>query len=349
MPTIRDIAGHLGLSKSAVSLALQESERIPETTRARVREAAQALGYRPNPVFTQMMRAVRHSGPVRARAILGILHGFSDSHPERSIPFHGEWVAGARERAEALGYVVDEIWMTQPGMSARRLGSVLHARGIASLVIAPLPEKRRIELDWSRFSAVTAGLFLLEPRLSRVVPNHQQAMLLCLQKLQQRGYRRIGFVLEDWLDDFAAFHFMSPFLWFQHELPAAERVPVFAMTRSGQKPFNTWYRKHRPEAVILTGSKGYSWLIATGARVPAETGVVFTQSTGAPANFCSVDEQARRLGAAAIDLVLSEASHGERGVPINPKTVFTEVAWRDGVSLRETGPAISTPNLTPFF
>ena len=62
-----------------------------------MREAAQALGYRPNPVFTQMMRAVRHSGPVRARAILGILHGFSDSHPERSIPFH-------MEALEALPY-----------------------------------------------------------------------------------------------------------------------------------------------------------------------------------------------------------------------------------------------------
>lgn len=349
MPTIRDIAAHLGLSKSAVSLALQESERIPEITRARVRHAADELGYRPNPVFAQMMRSVRHAEPIRTRAILGILHGFSDSHPERSVPFHGEWVAGARERAEGLGYVVDEIWMTQPGMGARRLGSVLHARGIASLVIAPLPEKRRVELDWTRFSAVTAGLFLLEPRLSRVVPNHQQAMLLCLQKLQQRGYRRIGFVLEEWLEEFAAFHFTSPFLWFQQQVPAAERVPIFAMTRGGQKAFNSWYRKHRPSAVILTGSKGFSWLSACGARVPEETGVVFTQSTGAPTTFCSVDEQPRRLGAAAIDLVLGEASHGERGVPANPKTVFTEVAWREGRSLREFGPACSLPNLTPFF
>ncbi len=348
MPTIRDIAAHLGLSKSAVSLALQESPRIPETTRARVRQAAQALGYRPNPVFTQMMRAVRHSGPVRTRAILGILHGFSESHPERSVPFHGEWVAGARERAESLGYVVDEIWMTQPGMSARRLGSVLHARGIASLVIAPLPEKRRIDLDWSRFSAVTAGLFLLEPRLSRVVPNHQQAMLLCLQQLMARGYQRIGFILEGWLEEFATFHFVAPFLWFQHQIGPRQVIPLFETRGHTQKEFNSWYRKHRPQAVIVTGSAGLTWLRATGARVPDEVGVVFTQSTGAPAGFCSVDEQPRRLGAAAIDLVLSEASHGERGIPANPKTVFTEIGWSEGTSLRRIGDAAKSVNLEPF-
>jgi LacI family transcriptional regulator len=348
MPTIRDIAAHLGLSKSAVSLALQESARIPETTRARVRQAALTLGYRPNPVFTQMMRAVRHSGPVRTRAILGILHGFSDSHPERSVPFHGEWVAGARERAEDLGYVVDEIWMTQPGMSSRRLNSVLHARGIASVVIAPLPEKRRVDLDWSRFSAVTAGLFLLEPRLSRVVPNHQQAMLLCLQQLMNHGYQRIGFVLEGWLEAFASFHFASPFLWFQHQIDPPQAIPIFETQGRTQKQFNSWYRRHRPQALIVTGSAGLTWLRNAGARVPDDVGVVFTQSTGAPAGFCSVDEQPRRLGAAAIDLVLSEASHGERGIPANPKTVFTEIGWSEGTSLRRIGDAVRPVNLEPF-
>lgn len=348
MSTIRDIAAHLGLSKSAVSLALQESPRIPETTRARVRDAALALGYRPNPVFAQMMRAVRHSGPVRTRAILGILHGFSDSHPARSVPFHGEWVAGARERAESLGYVVDEIWMTQPGMSARRLGSVLNARGISSLVIAPLPEKRRVELDWSRFSAVTAGLFLVEPRLSRVVPNHQQAMLLCLQQLAARGYKRIGLVLEGWLEAFAAFHFASPFLWFQHQLDRRQRIPILEAHHGVQREFRTWFRKHRPQVIIATGSECVSWLRQTGARIPEDVGVVFTQSTGAPPTFCSVDEQPRRLGAAAIDLVLSEASHGEQGIPANPKTVFTEIGWCEGSSLQTVGPPIEVPLLHQF-
>lgn len=44
--------------------------------------------------------------------------------------------------------------------------------------------------------------------------------------------------------------------------------------------------------------------------------------------------------------MLSGACHGARGVPANPKPVFTEIAWRDGQSLPEGGPVINTFNLS---
>lgn len=46
--TLRDIAHALGLSASTVSRALAGHQRIPEPTRAKVRELAQKLGYSPN-------------------------------------------------------------------------------------------------------------------------------------------------------------------------------------------------------------------------------------------------------------------------------------------------------------
>lgn len=345
MATIRDIAARLGLSKSAVSLAFRDHPRISPKTRERVLAAARELGYRPNPVFAQMMRAVRSSGPVHARAIVGILHGFSDPQPARSVPFHGEWVAGARARAEGLGYLVNEIWMTQPGMSARRLSAVIQARGINSVVIAPLPERRRVELDWKQFSAVGAGLFLVEPRLSRVVPNHQQGMIVCLQQLMARGYTRIGLALESWLEPFASFHFSAPFLWYLEQIPAARRVPIFRQDGRGRGGFSSWFRRYKPDAVIVTGIQGVSWLRSCGAEIPQDVGVVFTQSTSAPPGYCSVDEQPRRMGAAAIDLLLVQMNHSEFGLPANPKTVFTDIGWIEGESLRQVGPAVTAPRL----
>lgn len=47
-PTIRDVAARAGVSKSLVSLALQDSPRVAEATRATIRRAADELGYRPN-------------------------------------------------------------------------------------------------------------------------------------------------------------------------------------------------------------------------------------------------------------------------------------------------------------
>jgi LacI family transcriptional regulator len=46
--TIQDLADHLGLDKSTVSLALRGSRRISENTQRRVVQAARERGYRPN-------------------------------------------------------------------------------------------------------------------------------------------------------------------------------------------------------------------------------------------------------------------------------------------------------------
>jgi LacI family transcriptional regulator len=59
--TIKDIAKALGLSVSTVSRALSGSGRIPEATCARVREAAESLGYMPNRA-AQILVGKRNSG-----------------------------------------------------------------------------------------------------------------------------------------------------------------------------------------------------------------------------------------------------------------------------------------------
>ncbi|HRI81805.1 MAG TPA: LacI family DNA-binding transcriptional regulator [Opitutaceae bacterium] len=345
MATIRDIAARTGLSKSAVSLALRESPRIPAETRELVLAAARALNYRPNPMFSHMMRSVRATGPMQARATLGILHGFAEPQPARSVPYHAEWLAGARERAEALGYAVDELWMKEPGMSARRLSDIIRARGISALLIAPLPERRGVQLDWEHFTAVTAGYSLVEPRLTRAVPHHQQAMLVCLQQLANRGYRRIGFALEKRMDPLARFNLSAPFEWFQSRLPRSRPVPVLELAGAPRAAFVRWLRRHRPEAVILTNRVQADWIRAEKLDVPQDIGVVATSRTVAPEGFCCVDHQPRRLGAAAVDLLIGQLNRGETGIPANPKTVFTDVTWSEGRSLRVVGPPLTEPKL----
>ena len=348
MATIRDIAARSGLSKSAVSLALREHPRIPAATRERVLVAARALGYRPNPVFSHMMRSVRATGPLRAQATLGILHGFAEPQPARSIPYHAEWVAGARLRAESLGYAIDELWMKEPGMSARRLSDIIRARGIHALLIAPLPERRGVQLDWEDFTAVTAGYSLVAPRLTRAVPNHQQAMLVCVQQLAARGYRRVGLALEKRMDPLVRFNLSAPFQWYQSRLPRTAAVPVLELAGAPRVAFLRWLRRHRPEAVIVTNRVQAEWIRAEKLAAPGDIGVVCTSRTVAPPDYCCVDQQPRRLGAAAVDLLIGQMNRGEVGLPANPKTVFTDVAWFDGKSLRVVGPPLTEPRLDFF-
>lgn len=345
MATIRDIAARSGFSKSTVSLALQKHPRIPAATREMVLKVAGELGYRANPVFAHMMRSVRSAGSLVERATFGILHGFPDPQLARSNPYHAEWVAGARERAGELAYIVDEIWMQQPGMSARRLSDIIRARGINALLIAPLPERRGVQLDWDCFTAVTAGYSLVEPRLSRVVPNHQQVMIICLRHLAARGYRRIGLLLNEGMDPLVRFNLAAPFLWYQSQTPKSAQVPIFNLEAGARAQFLRWFKRHRPEALVSVNGSIVDWLGAAGFVAPADVGLVFSSRTVAPPGFSCVDQQPRKLGAAAVDLLIGQMNRAEFGLPQNPKTVFTDAVWSEGTSLRQLRAPLTTPRL----
>jgi DNA-binding LacI/PurR family transcriptional regulator len=71
---IRAVARHAGVSPTTVSLVLNGKGSFPDVTRARVREAAEALGYRPHP-------AARSLAGIRTRVI-----GLAFSHRE-AMPF----------------------------------------------------------------------------------------------------------------------------------------------------------------------------------------------------------------------------------------------------------------------
>ena len=346
MPSIRQIAARAGYSKSTVSLVMQASSRIPEATRNHVLAVARELDYHANPVFAQMMRSVRKAKPLRTKATIGILHGFAEARPAQSIPYHAEWMEGARERAMQLGFATDELWMHAPRMSAQRLSRVILARGINAVLIAPLPpECPRVDLDWSHFAAVTAGYSLIAPRLSRAVPNYQQGVLVCLRQLAARGYRRIGMLIGPSVDPAARFNLLAPFTWYQQELRAAWRVPLFATASGSRRAFDRWRSRHRPEAVIVATREPFiDWLRDGSIRVPENLGVVCTSGTFGAPDYCCIDHQPRRIGAAAVDLLVGQVHRGDFGLSANPKTVFTDVAWSEGQSLRVLRAAVAQPS-----
>lgn len=134
---LKDLAGHLGLSPTTVSRALNGFPEVNEETRRRVAEAARRVNYRPNArakgLATGRAHAIGHVIPISARH-------------EIVNPIFGDFIAGAGEVYSRLGY--DMILTIVPDEDQERAYREIRSKGNVDGVIVhgPAEDDRRIPL-----------------------------------------------------------------------------------------------------------------------------------------------------------------------------------------------------------
>jgi D-alanyl-D-alanine carboxypeptidase len=128
---MREVAERAGVSRSAVSLALQQHPSIPVATRERIHAAAAELGYRKNPLVAALMRSRRSqttATPVRAN--LAYLTADVPNDAWRDAATLRSFHTSSAARADQRGFRLDEFSLTGPRMNPQRLAGLLKARGI---------------------------------------------------------------------------------------------------------------------------------------------------------------------------------------------------------------------------
>ena len=111
-PRIADVAREAGVSKTAVSFAFNSPERLAPETASRIRDVAEELGYRPNPVARMLtQRATRTLGVLTPQALSVMF----------SNPSFGAFAEGVALAAEEEGYALHFISPLH-GSLARAMG-----------------------------------------------------------------------------------------------------------------------------------------------------------------------------------------------------------------------------------
>jgi len=332
--TLRDIAKAAGVHFTTVGMALRGHPEISTATKKRIQTLAKQLGYRPDPMLSALNAYRNAKSRPRYQASIAWVNNWPEKEElHRNSSFH-EYYEGAKERADELGYVVEEFWLRGEGMHPSRLHDILLARNIEAVLLAPQPESRMfIPMDYSQFAVIAFG-YSLQPSVFHVVTNHHfHSMNLLLEHLQELDYRRVGlFVATDWNEkvENSLLGGLALARWRSKKL---KNVPPLLDSRTSDATLRKWLDTHKPD-VVVSHSGTYQRLVRLGYRVPEDVGFASMNLGSKEHPLSGLYQNNFQIGRAAVDFVVSMLHSGERGVPRIPMRTLVESEWKQGQTLR---------------
>jgi LacI family transcriptional regulator len=329
----RDIAARAGVSVSAVSLALRNHPKISEQVRKRIQRLATQMGYRADPKVTQLMEHLRTSRPHRQASKLAVLipeltaRQLDGYHPIK------EMLAGAREQAQESGFELEIFHLVQPAMTTARLRSILLARSIQGVFVAPFASGvGRINFDFTGFSAATAGYSIIDPLLHRSCPNYLQMMDETLEWVTRLGYSRVGLILTYRQGGIGHKLFTSSFLYYQQQVDAENRIPILPREQITDESLVKWVGDHRPEVIIGSGAMLQD-LKRLKVPIPSRIKFASLDLSEPPLQAAGVDHRYRLVGRETVKLIVTQILLNLTGVPDDPKVVLVDSHWRPGFTM----------------
>jgi len=343
----KDIAAQAGVSQMTVSLALRNSSRLPAPTRKKIQELAAALGYRRDPQVVSLLDYMRDRRTRRTVPVIGYLDAGADSSLRSRSLFLHELHAGACTRAEELGYRVESFFIGDPNCRLERIDAVLHARGIRGLILPALPVGQpTLPLRWEHFS--TVGVSLNTDALGHhlVASNFRQMMELAWTRLTDRGYQRIGLVIDRDFEARSHGDLSAHFLRLQRTVAGRDLPELLVAPQLTAENLHRWFRAEKPDAIVSLNSVVSLLLRRSGVAVPDEVGLAhLAASVSCPTGVSGVDRRPHLLGSIAIEQLARQLQLNEYGIPRNQFITLVEGVWVEGRSLRSASPTTSTARL----
>ncbi len=328
--TLSDIAEQVGLSLATVSYALRQHAKISAATRARVATAARKLGYRPNPRVASLMAHIRGAQSRAHQERIAFIWVHTSRAQARENVFLKNVFAGARERANQMGFILEEFWTNDVGMTDQRLEHILRARGIVGVVLSPVTSAETaitLGWDWRHFSAAVIGNVTWTPELHHAGHHHFLAMRMALLELAKLGCKRPAALIESTVHERNKHAYLASFL--AHHPHAAEvRRLVRVVARGSSSNLHAWLRAIRADALIVSHTDLLDLPgVARAARELGIPRVTLYWGKETPRTIGGIDQCQDRVAGHAIDLVAAQLNANETGVPDLPRMMLFPGKW----------------------
>jgi LacI family transcriptional regulator len=179
-PSIHDVANHAGVSAATVSKVMQGVATVKAENVRRVYKAIEILGYRVDPLASDLRRA--------RRRIIGAIV------PEFESEFFGTLVTELERLAEARGYALVAASSRESQQRERDILMRLHDWRVSGVVLAPVRDEHGPAAEFMKRNAMTGVLVdrvLADDAFDTVSADSAGASAAVAEKLIGLGHRHI--------------------------------------------------------------------------------------------------------------------------------------------------------------
>lgn len=335
--TLAAVARETGFSLMTVSRALSGKGRISNDTKRRIREAAQRLGYRPDPALAALVAHRTATRVGEMREFRGDVLGWITCADSESLarwptldvfrlPFEGATAAAA-----TLGYQLQPFYIGRTPADHRRWSRILSARGVRGLLFAPEPAPEGVHLDWGEFASVLVGHGPRGTGLDAVRHDVFQMTLLAIRNLTSLGYRRIGVLATDPGDGRSEFRAIGAAHAACHALPEPRATVLSTVLGSDLGQLNRWVKANQLDALV--GLKGAGAVTAALGVSRRGTRPLYVQlNAPAPLTTPTIWIDNFELGRVAVRRAHSLLLANATGVPARRLILRMDGDWHPGVA-----------------
>ncbi len=331
--TLRDVAAAAGVSPMTASRVLSGNVPVSDVKAKAVRQAARRLGYEVNTIVRTVMSEMRRRRSTKFAGVLAFLNTSKEEDAWQNLPYNRVYLDGARQRAEASGFLLDEIWIGRPHWTPERTHQVMKARGICGFLVPPGSSENQFLFPLDDFAMASFGGLAFKLPVHQVLPDYFHNYSMCYQELWNLGYRKIGIFIPDYDLRISADEVLGGYLSAQWRRPKRHHIPVGKGAinwQEAEEAFCQWVQRYRPDAIIADYNWVPAWLQKIGLNVPGDIGLVHPALGPDVEDWSGVDMRRALQASQAVDLVTAQLLRNESGIPEEPKTVILPGRWVPG-------------------
>lgn len=336
-PSLKLIAEKAGVSMMTVSRILRNHPNHDPETRARVLKIAQELGYKKNPLISALMANIRHKKPGNVVTAIALIQSKCPEHWGES--FQASLRKGVYDTATDHGFELEAFALNKDAMTPQRLIKILQTRGYRGLVLEPysLPSLCD-ELDLSAFAGISIANPLTQPGFNNVEPDYHAGLLMAVENVLKKGYKRIGFISEKDEPSHSRNRRLSAFAFSEPGKANGIRLPLLLENSDSadlKKKLTHWIQENKPDVILTATQSILGYLVELGFKIPEDFGLVNLELNEDIGHRAGTYFNWYEMGSIAAKHVIESILSNNLGPVSNPVTTIVSPLWADGKSIRQ--------------